>query len=87
MSKQPKPAGFGSPFWARRVLDAMHLYSDLAAATIEPVLGELMAQTRLDEAMACLRAGGEDRGEHEVELNRRIAEHRRDLRAAKRRAK
>lgn len=53
-----------------------------SAALIERVLEELIAQTRLDEALACNRAIAPALG-----LDARIAEHRKDLRKAQRRAK
>lgn len=73
-----KPLGFGAPFWLDRIITAKG--GEAGAAR---VVEELIAQTRLDEALSCRRSrfdGNDDRVEE------RIASHRRDLRAARRRA-
>jgi len=85
--RQQTPAGFGSPYWSRRILDAMHLGKGGSAALIEPVLEELVAQTRLDEASVCRRSLLSTGVLLPGVLVARIAEHRKDLRKAQRRGK
>lgn len=85
--RQSTPAGFGAPFWARRILDAMHLGNGGSAALITPVLEELIAQTRLDEALCCEQAIRNMGVLVPGTMLNRLATHRHDLRAAKRRAK
>lgn len=79
------PAGFGVPFWAERVQAALPDEpedEEQERAAIAPVLEELIAQTRLDEAMACNRAIAPALG-----LDARIADHKKELRRAQRRAR
>lgn len=75
-----KPRGFGAPFWARRISAACPYTVD--ASDFQHVVEELVAQTRLDEALMCERAIAPALG-----LDARILSHRRDLRAARRRSK
>lgn len=90
-----KPRGFGAPFWAARlrallprlspaVMEACRTSSRREDAGIMAVLEELIAQTRLDEAMHALRIarGAGDMPDAVERLLAREADHRRDLRAA-----
>ena len=86
-----KPRGFGAPFWADRLrvvqdrlsVDGGYTEDELKAADA-PLLEELSAQTRLDEAMACERESSDTPS---ASVRRRIAKHRRDLRAAQKAGK
>ena len=93
------PAGFGAPFWAERVEGAVvqNLLRNLTTTSerslveaIVPVLEELIAQTRLDEALVCHGISLQNRHHHDAQAKafvRRIVDHRRDLRAAKKAGK
>lgn len=78
---RPVPAGFGVPFWRSQIFAAESACStfDEQSACVDRVLEELIAQTRLDEAMRCAFGG--------TDVAARIAEHRKDLRRAQRRAR